>query len=33
MLDLDYIRQASYATDAAVLLKTVQRLISTEGAY
>jgi lipopolysaccharide/colanic/teichoic acid biosynthesis glycosyltransferase len=33
MLDLDYIRQASHSTDAAVLVKTIRTLISTEGAY
>lgn len=33
MLDLDYIRQASHTTDAAVLVKTIRTLISTEGAY
>jgi undecaprenyl phosphate N,N'-diacetylbacillosamine 1-phosphate transferase len=33
MMDLDYIRQASHATDAAVLLKTIRSLVSAEGAY
>jgi undecaprenyl phosphate N,N'-diacetylbacillosamine 1-phosphate transferase len=33
LLDLDYIRQASHSTDAAVLVKTIRTLISTEGAY
>jgi lipopolysaccharide/colanic/teichoic acid biosynthesis glycosyltransferase len=33
MLDLDYIRQASHSTDAAVLFKTIRTLISAEGAY
>lgn len=33
MLDLDYIRQASHSTDAAVLVKTIRTLITTEGAY
>ena len=33
MLDLDYIRCASHSTDAAVLVKTIRTLISTEGAY
>jgi lipopolysaccharide/colanic/teichoic acid biosynthesis glycosyltransferase len=33
MLDLDYIRQASHSTDAAVLVKTIRSLISAEGAY
>ena len=33
ILDLDYIRQASHSTDAAVLVKTIRTLISTEGAY
>jgi lipopolysaccharide/colanic/teichoic acid biosynthesis glycosyltransferase len=33
MLDLDYVRQASHSTDAAVLVKTIRILISTEGAY
>jgi lipopolysaccharide/colanic/teichoic acid biosynthesis glycosyltransferase len=33
MLDLEYIREASHSTDAVVLVKTVRRLLSTEGAY
>jgi len=33
MLDIDYIRKASHSTDAAVLVKTIRTLISTEGAY
>lgn len=33
MLDLDYIRAASHSTDAAVMVKTIRTLISTEGAY
>ncbi len=33
LLDLDYIRQASHSTDAAVLVRTIRTLISTEGAY
>jgi lipopolysaccharide/colanic/teichoic acid biosynthesis glycosyltransferase len=33
LLDLDYIQQASHSTDAAVLVKTIRTLISTEGAY
>ncbi len=33
MLDLDYIAQASHGTDAAVLVRTIRSLISTEGAY
>ncbi|MGD0475931.1 MAG: sugar transferase [Candidatus Velthaea sp.] len=33
LLDLDYIRRASHSTDAAVLVKTIRTLISTEGAY
>jgi lipopolysaccharide/colanic/teichoic acid biosynthesis glycosyltransferase len=33
MLDLDYIRRASHTTDAAVLVRTIRTLISTEGAY
>jgi lipopolysaccharide/colanic/teichoic acid biosynthesis glycosyltransferase len=33
MLDLDYVRQASHATDAAVLFKTIRTLITAEGAY
>jgi lipopolysaccharide/colanic/teichoic acid biosynthesis glycosyltransferase len=33
MMDLDYIRQASHATDAAVLVKTIKTLITAQGAY
>jgi lipopolysaccharide/colanic/teichoic acid biosynthesis glycosyltransferase len=33
MLDLDYIRKASHSTDAAIMVKTIRTLISTEGAY
>jgi lipopolysaccharide/colanic/teichoic acid biosynthesis glycosyltransferase len=33
MLDLDYIQQASHTTDAAVLVRTVRSLLSTQGAY
>jgi lipopolysaccharide/colanic/teichoic acid biosynthesis glycosyltransferase len=33
MMDLDYIRQASHATDAAVLIKTIRSLVSAQGAY
>ncbi len=33
LIDLDYIKQASHGTDAAVLLRTIRTLISTEGAY
>jgi lipopolysaccharide/colanic/teichoic acid biosynthesis glycosyltransferase len=32
-LDLDYIRQASHSTDAAVIVKTLRSLISAEGAF
>jgi lipopolysaccharide/colanic/teichoic acid biosynthesis glycosyltransferase len=33
MLDLEYIRKASHTTDAAVVVKTIRSLISTEGAF
>jgi len=33
MLDLDYIRKASYSTDVMVIVKTIRMLISTQGAY
>ena len=33
MLDLDYIQRASHSTDAAVIVKTIRTLITTEGAY
>jgi lipopolysaccharide/colanic/teichoic acid biosynthesis glycosyltransferase len=33
MLDLDYIRQASHSTDAAVIVRTLRSIISAEGAY
>jgi lipopolysaccharide/colanic/teichoic acid biosynthesis glycosyltransferase len=33
MLDLEYIRRASHATDVAVIVKTIRTLLSAEGAY
>ena len=33
LMDLDYIRQASHTTDAAVIVKTIKTLISAQGAY
>jgi lipopolysaccharide/colanic/teichoic acid biosynthesis glycosyltransferase len=33
LLDIEYVRRASYATDAILLVKTIRTLISTEGAY
>jgi lipopolysaccharide/colanic/teichoic acid biosynthesis glycosyltransferase len=33
MVDLEYIRQASHATDVAVLVRTIRSLVWAEGAY
>jgi len=33
MLDLDYVRQASHSTDAAVLLRTIRTVLTADGAY
>jgi len=33
LCDLEYVRAASHFTDAKVVVKTIRRLISTEGAY
>jgi lipopolysaccharide/colanic/teichoic acid biosynthesis glycosyltransferase len=33
LLDIDYVRQASHSTDAAVIVRTIRSLLSAEGAY